>query len=608
MPRSRSKSKTSLSPGDLPQNIETWYVLVRQIDLVTELKDGSSVQPYLFLLTDQTNDLILQVDLAASEPDAETVKDKLFQAMTNPAPSAGVKPHRPQQVQFEKETLFTAVSPSLWEIGVSTSRGKAPEMVEDVIEEMIETIGGESSAPMGLLSVEGVTPRQVADLFAAAAQFHHAAPWKHLEDVQVIAAHIDPPGIDRYVQFMGHGGMEFGLVLYADWEGVLHIFKHANNPLENLPEAGFHSLTFESLDYLPPEDVEGIRKYGWKAAARKVYPLPMIYHEDGFERPDRQELLVYEALLRTLPDFVSNSLKDDGQGDYAPAEATLSAQTHDGPTSVTLRYPAGEIPEWYFEDDDEWDEAPLEAVIELDENLQQANDLAHQAWQDSDPEKRVHLAEQALELSPDCTEAYLVLADEAEEVEDSLELCVKGVQAGERILGADFLEANQGHLWAIRQARPYLYIRHMLADNLALLGQEEEALEHCLALLRFNPNDHQAVRYDALNLMLRLGLDEQAMELIDDYDDESTTWFYTHALLAFRQQGNNKHSRAILKEALAYNPHVAAYLAAEKPIPAEPPESIGDGDESDAMYYVVNNYIHWYRTPGAVDWLKKYAR
>ncbi len=114
----------------------------------------------------------------------------------------------------------------------------------------------------------------------------------------------------------------------------------------------------------------------------------MIYREDGFERPDRQELIVYEGLLRTLPDFILSSLKADGQGDYSPAEATLNTKTYDGPVTVTMRYPAGEIPEWYFEDDeDDWDEAPYEAVIELDETLQQANDLAHQAWQDSDPEK-----------------------------------------------------------------------------------------------------------------------------------------------------------------------------------------------------------------------------
>ncbi len=271
MPRSHSQSKAPLSPGDLPQNADTWYVLVRQIDLVTEIEDGSSAQPYLFLLTDQSNDLILLVDLVPSEPDAETVKHLLFQAMTSPACTVDAKPHRPQQIQFEKEALFTAISPALWEIGVSTSRGKTPELVEDLIVEMIETFSSESSAPMGLLSVEGITPRQVADLFAAAAQFHHAAPWKRMEDVQVMAARIEPIGVERYIQLMGHGGMEFGMVVYEQWDDVLHIFKHASNPLENLPDAGFHSLTFETLDFLPPEDIEAIKKYGWKATARKTY-------------------------------------------------------------------------------------------------------------------------------------------------------------------------------------------------------------------------------------------------------------------------------------------------------------------------------------------------
>ncbi len=185
---------------------------------------------------------------------------------------------------------------------------------------------------------------------------------------------------------------------------------------------------------------------------------------------------------------------------------------------------------------------------------------------------------------------------------------MKGAEAGEQILGEDFLSANEGHLWAIRQARPYLYIRHMLAENLTLLGQEDDALEHCLALLRFNPNDHQGVRYDALNLMLRLKYDERARALIDDYDDEAAAWPYSMALIAFRQQGNSKEARAALKKAMVHNPHIPAYLTGEKSIPQEPPELIGMGDESEAMYYVILHYPNWWRTPEAIDWLKKYAK
>jgi tetratricopeptide (TPR) repeat protein len=248
-------------------------------------------------------------------------------------------------------------------------------------------------------------------------------------------------------------------------------------------------------------------------------------------------------------------------------------------------------------------------VLELDENLQKANELAHQAWLASESEKRIRLAQQALELSPECVEACLVLAEEAEQVEEALEFCQKGVQAGERILGEDFLAHNEGHLWAIRQARPYLYIRHMLAECLALLGEEEAALEHCMALLRLNPDDHQGVRYGALGLLLGLGLDEQAEALLEEYDeDESTTWPYSNALVAFRLHGNSAPARSGLKKALAFNPYVIPYLVGEKGLPAEPPEAIGVGDDSEAMYYVTKHYTYWWATPGAIDWLKKYTR
>src|SRR5437667_9709367 len=42
--------------------------------------------------------------------------------------------------------------------------------------------------------------------------------------------------------------------------------------------------------------------------------------------------------------------------------------------------------------------------------LDQAQDLMYQAFEEEDPERRVELARQALATSPDCADAYVLLA------------------------------------------------------------------------------------------------------------------------------------------------------------------------------------------------------
>jgi hypothetical protein len=61
----------------------------------------------------------------------------------------------------------------------------------------------------------------------------------------------------------------------------------------------------------------------------------------------------------------------------------------------------------------------------------------------------VTLAGQALELSADCADAYLLLAEEAESRAESLELLEQGVAAGERALGPEPFEEDVGYFWII---------------------------------------------------------------------------------------------------------------------------------------------------------------
>src|SRR5260370_17750815 len=66
--------------------------------------------------------------------------------------------------------------------------------------------------------------------------------------------------------------------------------------------------------------------------------------------------------------------------------------------------------------------------------LEQAQDLMYQAW-DARGAQRLRLARKALEISPDCADAYVLLAEEtAKTPQEARDLYCQGVQARERAI------------------------------------------------------------------------------------------------------------------------------------------------------------------------------
>ena len=96
--------------------------------------------------------------------------------------------------------------------------------------------------------------------------------------------------------------------------------------------------------------------------------------------------------------------------------------------------------------------------------LSQAQDLMYEAFESHDPKERVELARKALELSPDCADAYVLLAEQTKSRKEALELFEKGVAAGERALGPEAFQDDVGHFWGLLETRPYMRAREGLAS------------------------------------------------------------------------------------------------------------------------------------------------
>jgi tetratricopeptide (TPR) repeat protein len=237
--------------------------------------------------------------------------------------------------------------------------------------------------------------------------------------------------------------------------------------------------------------------------------------------------------------------------------------------------------------------------------LRKAQDMMYDAWEVNDQKGRVALARKALEISPDCADAYSLLAEEAaSSLPEALDLCQQALEAGERALGKEAFEEDVGHFWGILDTRPYMRARAGLAGCFWEAGKHEEATNHYKDMLRLNPNDNQGIRDLLMPRLIEMGRDAEAEVLFREYrDDGMTFWKYSRALLDFRKMGDAEISRKSLKAAIKKNKHIPAYLLGQKKIPQFLPEYYSPGEESEAISYTKENLEAWKITPGALDWL-----
>ncbi len=235
--------------------------------------------------------------------------------------------------------------------------------------------------------------------------------------------------------------------------------------------------------------------------------------------------------------------------------------------------------------------------------LEEAQALIYQALELTGA-RRADLARRALERSPDCADAYVLLAEAARDPQEARRLYEQGVRAGERALGPATFREDAGHFWGILETRPYMRARQGLAAVLWHLDEREAARDHLRDLLRLNPGDNQGLRYTLAAWLLAMGDDAALADLLGQYPDEgSAAWAYTQALAAFRRHGAGGPADATLRQALAANPFVPTYLLGVKQLPRHMPAYVGLGDENEAIAYAAEAADAWLATPQAIAWL-----
>jgi tetratricopeptide (TPR) repeat protein len=615
----------------LPQSTDTWYLGSRQLRIWITPEDRDPYQPTLLVMFNLDQDLIINFEIVGQSPTKSEFEKFIVASMRKKQEEFEIHPKRPTCIHFENNKTMKEMRPALNAVEVQVKYRPHTELLTDLIKRLEQHMREDRPEIPGLLSHPGINPKMIGSLFDAAADFYRAAPWVSLRNDDVLAIRISPQTETWYVTVLGHGGVEYGLALYKTWDDVKRTYLPKDHPDEWVPPTGAHSFLFNPPTFISFDDLEAIQKYGWQLVDFQTIPAPMIFFPpDEVERPERDEILWYEAVMRAIPVFEEEYLKTDKHGDRLPCEAQIPVQIYSGATIVEIKIPAGELPKtgtWgpgfdEFEEvgevKPEFDRRTMEKDLAQmtslmgeeqvsDPQLNEAQELIYQAWEDDNPARRIILAHRALKISPNCADAYVLLAEEeADSPERALQLYQSGVQAGERALGEDYFQQNSGHFWGLLETRPYMRALEGVARCQWILGKKDESILNYQKLLDLNPGDNQGIRYILTDLYLGYKDYKALDKLIREYENDwSAVWLYTRALLTFRKSGKSKEANQILNDAIGQNSFVPDYLTGKKRIPAKIPNTIGWGDESEAVSYACDHLNHWRETPGAVAWLKK---
>lgn len=591
---------------------ENWIMERRKVSI--PVREMGSVLPDLLVSVSATDATIVGATVVSPSVSEDEVASWALGCMLSPMVGT---PRRPESVTLTGGRL-KHLQPILKELGVSVKTVSAPDPTVDAIALMLETQAGDDTGA-GLppyIQRKSDKPEVVADFFDAAADYHKLKPWKVFDYETPLKVELHGKRKKTYYAVvMGTGGQEFGLSIYRSIDDVLRLFEAEDQAQSVEAAQSIWSVAFvyENVKDIGPDAEEEYLSHGWKIAAKSAYPSTMVLDPGGKElarRATSTELVDLTAVARALTESIKANRKRI-QDEEVIEDDVREVQAGGVTIRATVNIPAPEAME-----DDEDEEPPFDLSIlqksfeDPSTPLGRAQQLVREAWDEPSKGKRVKLARQAIAISSDCADAYLLLAEEtARDDNERLFLLRKAVEAGRSAIGEEDFKDLEGHFWGFIETRPYMRARLALAEFYGEHGDYNQAADEYRDMLRLNPNDNQGVRYVLWGLLLRIGREDELAESLSAYsEDSSAFWYYSKALLSYRRNGDSIAANKDLAEATAQNPHVPDYLLGRKRIPIILPAHYASGSDDEAILCVDTLLDPWKSTPGAMEWLKKQAK
>ena len=241
-------------------------------------------------------------------------------------------------------------------------------------------------------------------------------------------------------------------------------------------------------------------------------------------------------------------------------------------TERTFKYIENELSKLNLSDEKEANEALQKIIEEYNKDpdkhlndmipeteLDKADYLISQAFEEENGNKRTKLLEKAIQICNYACDAYDMLAEEMPNPYEAVEFLKIGIENFEKHYGIKYFKENKGSFWGIMETRPYMRAYAGLSIILLQLGSYSESIEKMEYMLELCPNDNIGIRYRLLNTYVLLERFKDAKKLLKKYPERSAFFLYTEFIMEYKQR-DYKNTLKILKEAYKANKYIYHFL------------------------------------------------
>lgn len=245
-------------------------------------------------------------------------------------------------------------------------------------------------------------------------------------------------------------------------------------------------------------------------------------------------------------------------------------------------------------------------VIEVDEDLKEANKIVKRALKEKNYNKKVKIAKEALRKSDKCAEAYIILSnDKALKNEEKIELLNKAASFTEEIIGKENITKLKSKDLNLDIVKAYIKVKYEVAKLLWNNNERDKAIGELKLILKIDEKDELVVRGTLLTWLIIEDKDEEALELISKYSSDNLIDIRFSKVLLLFKSNNLQDAERALRIANAYNENVINYIIKLNRLPKDINEIKGNSKEEVAIRYYEKSKEAWDTINGVVDFIKE---
>lgn len=221
-----------------------------------------------------------------------------------------------------------------------------------------------------------------------------------------------------------------------------------------------------------------------------------------------------------------------------------------------------------------------------------------------DDSKGIVMAREALEIDPNCIEAYNYLGECEDSDSKAIAYYKKGISLGRKILGRDYFKENRGLFCSIPETRPFMECLAGYASILESNNIVEEAIRIFELILSLNIKDHLHVRHPLMLLLIKSNNHKKFTKYERRFSgDDCIHYHFNRTLFYYKTTGDSKIANELLNLAISKNSFVVPSLVSVSRIKRLPDTE--DKALTWGFMYSLLAKDYWIQTEGAINWLRK---